>query len=142
MTKRVTLTLHGSLIAGTLSSLAWEYAFKSINRVATVREAPKFGAPKEARWRELRDTLESALGETLPDVGEPEWPVRYLLSDRVVTKSEPLGPFRVVKETKLRKGAKQAPTYCKGAANKHANAWRDAFLVSLGLNINAEGVEQ
>lgn len=134
------ITLKGEAIEAALAGIAYEFAFKSINRVATVEEAPAFSKADEKRWRDLRDTLESLnLGDDLPAIEHPEWPVRFSYSDDVVTKWEPLkiGDAiigRRVLETKKKKGAKRRPLYSKDVASKAARAWRVAFFAAIGID--------
>lgn len=134
---KLTITLSGEIITAALSSIVWEYAFKSINRVATVEEAPEFTKADEKRWRDLRDTLQSVGMVELPGVDHPEWPVRYSYSDDIVTKSkitEIAGiQMRHILETKKKKGAKPRPLYSKDTASKAARAYRVKFFEALGV---------
>ena len=122
------IVLHDSLARKIVHDLAYNYAYMSIQRIATVRQAPPFSAASEAKWKAYRETLLSMMPE-LPPVEEPEWPERYLHTDWITTKSHtnPLGGFTVVDEQKLKSGAKKRPTYESGKTAFVASNWAGAF---------------
>lgn len=129
----INMNLHGAIALNVIGSVALKYAMLSIERVATVRKAPKFDEAHEQNWRIHRDTLLS-IGVDLPEVGEPEWPLLFDLDrDYEITKQGKridVGGIGMIIGTErgLRKGAKKKPTYSGGTAKKHAEAWRDEFM--------------
>jgi hypothetical protein len=129
----VTITLTGAAVAKALKPLAYTYAYRSVERVATVRHAPKADPKHEAEWRALRDTLRSVCPD-LPDVGEPVWPSLYNLDEDYVTthkgKVVNVGgiAMRVGSKQERKKSAKPKPTYSRHLTSSHAEAWAEAFV--------------
>lgn len=106
-----------------LLEVAQRYARLWLVDTATVRDAPKLKDGQDVLLADYRFTLEAATGGAeLPPIPEPEWPVRYRMSDWVPGKDLRAEP---------RKGARRAPTWTNQAAGAAAEAWAAAFVAQL-----------
>lgn len=133
----VAVILEGRLARKVVWQIAYDYSFLWLIDVATVREAPRLTQHEADKLRDCRAALLSIVRE-LPPLAEPAYPVRYLLSDHVPKKTKPInipgiGRGNVVLSTKLRPGAKQAPTFARGRCADVANQWADSFCLLCGV---------
>jgi hypothetical protein len=130
--KHLAITLRGAHAERILHGIAENYARLWLQDVATVRETPALKPHELEKLADYRFALRSVFGEELPPIPEPDYPVRYMLSDSVPVKVTRISAggitFDRVDKTKLKPGARKLPSWSSNAATRAAKDWAEDVL--------------
>lgn len=114
------ITLRGDHARRVLTEMAQRYARIWLLDTCTVRDAHGLTADDAMRLADYRFALQSVYGQELPPIPEPDWPVRYRLSDYTAKIGGPVKP-----------GARRAPTFSKLALQRSYTAWAESFVLAV-----------